>query len=146
MRLWHVDLIPVLPRRQLLEQWRDLNSIFKNQPNHILINWIYDYPKDHLYSYSLLVMEEMSRRGYRYNTENFEKYFGRDIIRITNVFPEQMTKHYLSECFSRIMEDLHNDLNEKHDCGGISYEEFQKITDLYLEDIPREVNKRRKRK
>lgn len=135
MRLWHVDLIPVLPRQQLLGQWRELNSIFKNQPNHILINWVYDYPKDHLYSYSLLVMEEMSRRGYRYNTENFEKYFGKDIIRVTKVFPEKMTHHYLSQCFSN--------LDEKHDCGGISDEEFRKISDLYLSDIRREVNKRR---
>ena len=135
MRLWHVDLIPVLPRRQLFEQWRDLNSIFKNQPNHIMINWVYDYPKDHLYSYSLLVMEEMSRRGYRYNTENFEKYFGKDIVRITKVFPEKMTHYYLSQCFSN--------LDEKHDCGGISDEEFQPISDMFLVKMREKIKERR---
>ena len=29
MRLWRIDLIPYLPRTQLLAQWRELNSIFK---------------------------------------------------------------------------------------------------------------------
>ena len=48
MRLWHIDLIPYLPRTQLLSQWRELNSIFKKQDNHILINYIYDYDKKYL--------------------------------------------------------------------------------------------------
>ena len=27
MRLWHTDLIPVLPKEQLVGQWRELSAI-----------------------------------------------------------------------------------------------------------------------
>ena len=40
MRLWHKDLIPYLPKKQLQGQWRELNSIYKLQNKHILINFI----------------------------------------------------------------------------------------------------------
>ncbi len=52
MRLWHYKLIPYLPKSQLLAQWRELNSIFKKQDKHILINYIYDYDKSYLINYS----------------------------------------------------------------------------------------------
>ena len=43
MRLWHKDLIPALPRKQLLAQWRECCAIASNiakkgTPNHILVN------------------------------------------------------------------------------------------------------------
>ena len=43
MRLWHIDLISVLPREQLVAQWRELSAIAgaiqkKGTPNHILVN------------------------------------------------------------------------------------------------------------
>ena len=76
MRLFHKDLIEVLPRQQLLGQWRELNSIFKLQNRHILINFVYDYPKEHLKTYSLLVVKEMKKRGYKINMNNFYEYFG----------------------------------------------------------------------
>ena len=53
MRLFHKDLIEVLPRQQLLGQWRELNSIFKLQNRHILINFVYEYDKQDLYNYSV---------------------------------------------------------------------------------------------
>ena len=65
MRIWHKDLIKYLPKSQLLAQWRELNSIYKKQDNHILINYIYDYPKIYLYSYSQIVINEIIKRGYK---------------------------------------------------------------------------------
>lgn len=77
MRLWHPDLIPVLPREQLLAQWRELNSIFVKQDRHILINYIYDYSKPHLLSYTNKVINEMYKRGYNINSfDNLYYYFG----------------------------------------------------------------------
>ena len=78
MRLWHKDLIVngLLPKGQLLAQWRELNSIFAKQDNHILINYVYDYHKDHLLYYSLSVIGNMLDRGYRINKwDNFDEYF-----------------------------------------------------------------------
>ena len=48
MRLWHKDLITVLPRQQLMAQWRECCCIIKNitekgTPNHLLVNKIMNY-------------------------------------------------------------------------------------------------------
>lgn len=76
MRLWHYDLIRYLPKQQLLAQWRELNSIFKNQNKHILINYVYEYDDDNLYVYSLYVIKEMKKRNYKIKEwQNFYKYF-----------------------------------------------------------------------
>lgn len=124
MRLWHTDLIKVLPRQQLLGQWRELNSIYKLQNKHILINFIYEYSKKDLYNYSIKVLNEMTNRGYKANISNFCNYF--NIKNITpnfneknNIFKDKMTNRYLMQC-------LFN-LQEKYDCGGISNEEWEKI-------------------
>ena len=70
MRIWHTSLIKVLPREQLVAQWRELSSIAgaikKNgTPNHILVNFVLDYDYDNFISYAKYVREEMTSRGYR---------------------------------------------------------------------------------
>ena len=60
MRLWHTDLIKVLPREQLVAQWRELSAIAgaiqKNgTPNHILVNFVLEYPWDDFISYAYYV-------------------------------------------------------------------------------------------
>ena len=69
MRLWHKDLISVLPRQQLLGQWRECCLIAKNiaekgTPNHILVNKIMDYPIDYFIYYSEMIVTEMFKRKY----------------------------------------------------------------------------------
>lgn len=76
MRLWHIDLIPYLPKSQLLAQWRELNSIFAKQDKHILINYIYDYDGGHLGHYTARVINEMLVRGYNIRSyDNYNNYF-----------------------------------------------------------------------
>lgn len=70
MRLWHKNLINVLPREQLIGLWRELSAIAgsiqkKGTPNHILVNFVLEYDYDHFISYAAEVREEMTRRGYR---------------------------------------------------------------------------------
>lgn len=131
MRLFHKDLIEVLPRQQLLGQWRELNSIFKLQNRHILIDFVYDYHFGHLLGYTNMVIAEMENRGYKINLENAENYFD-PLIRETQgfkipfyecLFEEKMNERYLKQC-------LYN-LQEKYDCDGISQEEWQKIEDKF---------------
>lgn len=48
MRMWHKDLIDVLPRKQLTTQWRELCYIVKRvglygTPNHVLVNPVMDF-------------------------------------------------------------------------------------------------------
>ena len=130
MRLWHKDLIEVLPRQQLLGQWRELNSIYKKQDKHILINFIYDYDITDIIWYSTLVYDEMIKRGYKCDTKNFKKRYSMTMetakcvpIPYDTIFKNKMNERYLKQC-------LYN-LQEKYDCGGISQEEWQKIQDKF---------------
>lgn len=130
MRLFHKDLISVLPRQQLLGQWRELNSIFKLQNRHILINFVYDYDFGHLLAYTQLVIYEMEKRGYKINLENADNYFkplieknnGYKLPFYENIFKSKMNKEYLIICYYNLL--------EKYRCGGITKEEWQKIEDL----------------
>lgn len=112
MRLWHYKLIPYLPKSQLVSQWRELNSIFKKQDNHILINYVYEYPKFDLYYYSHLVAGELINRGYRINKlDNFRNYFAEmtneDRIKLTSnyhPFQNHHNKEYLTICYWNLKE------------------------------------------
>ena len=79
MRLWHKDLIHVLPRQQLLSQWRECCCIARNiavngTPNHLLVNKILDYPIYHFTNYAQFICWEMKRRNYKCNETTFSKY------------------------------------------------------------------------
>lgn len=135
MRLWHKDMIPVLPRQQLLSQWRECCCIARNiavngTPNHILVNKVLDYPYSHFSTYAKLVEAEMQRRGYSCNWELFAQYrpnqstVDEDMMVI---FEGWHNNRYLQQCFYN--------LEEKYDCGGISKEEWQKVVDFMSREL-----------
>ena len=138
MRLWHKDLITALPREQLVAQSRELSAIAgnlstKGTPNHILVNKVLDYPREHFISYAFWVRQEMTRRGYRTMDSVWDKIyctretdFGEmEIVPLAELFPDWHNHRYLTQCY-------HN-LEEKYDCGGISEEAFQKIYEIYTD-------------
>lgn len=103
MRLWHYKLIPYLPNLQLVAQWRELNSIFKNHPNHILINYVYNYPKDYLYTYTNLVLKEMKNRNIRIiSVDNYNNYFKNQEYAVS-YFAEHNAE-YLTICYYNLKE------------------------------------------
>lgn len=139
MRLWHIDLIPYLPKSQLIAQWRELNSIYKKQDRHILINYIYNYDKEYLLYYSNRVLFEMNQRNI--NVKSFENFF--------NYFDEL---HYFRPISSYRFAE-HNDeyllcnyynLLEKYRRGqkDFSEEEFERLTDFVKKSLDKNVNKR----
>ena len=129
IRLWHYELIPFLPKSQLLAQWRELNSIFKKQDKHILINYVYEYQKADLFLYAAYVSDEMEKRNIKIKSfDNLINYFdgfdmglamamGED----ANPFPDHHTNRYLLQCFYN--------LQEKYDRGqkGFSEEEYLRL-------------------
>ena len=128
MRLWHKNLISVLPRKQLLSQWRECCAIAKSikekgTPNHILVNKVMDYPISHLWFYGYLVADEIAQRGYNCDFNKFEKYFDHNVYLDTptksNLFLDWHNDRYLKQCYYN--------LQEKYDCGGITQEEWDKI-------------------
>lgn len=127
MRLWHIDLLEVLPRQQLLSQWRECCCIARNisvngTPNHLLVNKILDYDLSDFYSYSILVSNEMLRRGYKVDRSKFEKYCKCDRF-ISRPFEGWHNDRYFLQCFY--------DLQEKYDCGGMTELEWCKIEVKY---------------
>ena len=137
MRLWHWKLISALPREQLVAQWRELSAIAgnlntKGTPNHILVNKILDYPREHFISYALYVRQEMTRRGYRTMESVWNKiyctresdYGEIEIVSLEDLFPGWHNDRYLEQCYFN--------LEEKYDCGGVDEEWFKKVQNIYF--------------
>lgn len=132
MRLWHKDLITVLPRQQLLGQWRECCLIAKNisengTPNHILVNKIMDYPIEHFYCYAGDVADEMENRGYKCDFSKFIKYITLERCHVTHdeLYKNWHNNRYLAQCLCN--------LQEKYDCDAITDEEFKKVLEKYME-------------
>ena len=132
MRLWHRDFIKVLPREQLVAQWRECSAlagaIQKNgTPNHILCNFILDYDYAHFISYVYYVRQEMTSRGYRTMNSVWDKIVALKpnytILPLEKVYLNKMNYDYLTICYYN--------LREKWECGGISNEDWSKIDTLY---------------
>lgn len=137
MRLWHYELIDVLPKAQLVSQWRELCAIVsaldKNgTPNHILVNKILDYPQHHIVIYINKVVCEFEKRGYKCKDSVFEK-LGKNLSDVMNLFNNDFNekglfknwhnKRYLTQCFYN--------LQEKYDCGGITTKDWNEIEAKY---------------
>lgn len=129
MRLWHRDLIPVLPREQLVAQWREISACAgnikeKGTPNHILVNPIMDYPMNHFITYAAAVRGEMTRRGYRTMDKVWDKIVSvcdgdYNILPLNEIYNEWMDATYWIICYYN--------LKEKWLRGGIKDEDWQKI-------------------
>ena len=137
MRLWHKDFISVLPREQLIAQWRELSAIAgaiktKGTPNHILVNFVLDYDYNNFISYAAELREEMTRRGYRTMNSVWDKITSLkpDWTRLphTEIYKEKMDDDYLEIC-------LYN-LWEKYLCKGIKESDIQNIIELFNKKCP----------
>ena len=111
-----------MPKSQLLAQWRELNSIFKKQDKHILINYVYEYDIEELHTYSYRVIDEMQKRGFKIKTiDNYANMFGHYVNLSIKPFKRHHTKQYLLQCFMN--------LEEKYFCGQ---KDFDRTTYLKL--------------
>ena len=149
MRIWHYKMLQVLPRQQLVGQWRELCAITKEiaiskTPNHPLVNKVVTYPAWMYYRYLTMVEEEFKRRSYHIlngslytihdNAMLAEEngYFADDDLYDFNKykddpFPGWHDDRYLLQCYFN--------LEEKYDCGMISDEEFEPIERLIENEV-----------
>lgn len=106
MRLWHIDIIPYLPDYQLSKQWKELDLIFRKQPKDVLINYIYDYPKEYLLYYSNVVMKELYKRHIIiHDFKNYDEYFKDVAIKESDKFRYlQHNNKYFKLCFCLLYE------------------------------------------
>ena len=134
MRLWHKDLLAVLPRHLLIQQWNECCTIAQQiaetgETDYILVNRIMDYPIEHFVKYSQLVFYEMKRRKYSAIWEEFSKYIPSDqddakwYIPDSKLFAKWHNRRYIVQCYYNLM--------EKHDIGEFDDVEWENIR-LYL--------------
>ena len=145
MRLWHRDLVPYLPKQQLLGQWRELCCIgallaTDHTPNHILVNPVIDYPAEHFEAFCNLVIKEMKKRKYEIGSQALntlqnnirawrlylDKELPFDFIDMDwdmdigePIYFDWHTNRYLRQCYYN--------LEEKYDRGGLPEDEWMKI-------------------
>jgi len=131
MRLWHIDLLHYLPKSQLRSQWCELNSVFKNQNRHILINYVYEYPKEYLLSYAKAVIDEFERRGYRYNTYTYNTYFKGNVSSADSggLRFKEHNDEYLTICYWNLREKY---LRKQND---FTLEVWEKLDRFYKEKL-----------
>lgn len=137
MRLWHYILIPVLPNKQLISQWRECCAIAgeiakHGSPRSPLTRKVVEYPILHFSVYTNRVLAEMNRRGYEVNKKSYLRFVdnlnkGREnfngnhdnMVIIGALFPNWHNDRYLSQCYYN--------LQEKYDCGVIPEDEWEKV-------------------
>lgn len=128
MRMWHKDLIPVLPLAQLKGEWSELSAIagnllLKGTPKHLLVDRAIEYPLNHFTSYSDLIYHERLKRGLKASRSIRDKIYSvcdtDSKVTYNELFSEWHTDRYLRQCYYN--------LQEKYDCGGISQDEWEKI-------------------
>ena len=135
MRLWHIDLIPYLPKSQLLAQKRECDLILKDRwngkkTNHILINYIYEYSDISFTIYYTKLCREFKARGFKFN----DKY------RVVNdlldndlcCFNRHHNKEYLTICYYN--------LKEKYIRGQKDFTKdvWEKLDNFYKKEIQNE--------
>lgn len=145
MRIWHKALIRVLPRQQLISQWRECIAIARNielygLPRHGLVNKVMDYPISHLYFYTDMVVLELMDRGYKVSPVALKKfedsmrnidYNYDDVVEESELFKNWHNKDYLIQCYYN--------LQEKYDCGLINQYDWRRIEATVEESYSKEA-------
>ena len=119
MRLWHQDLIPHLPRQQLLGMHREICALRGKGwgKKHATVDYVFKNPFNKLLFFHFQVMLEMKRRGYKASEERGDaQYRGkklgidRDIhyknvaVKEMNPVYEEHDNTYLKECIENLRE------------------------------------------
>ncbi|HGL5644964.1 TPA: TIGR02328 family protein [Enterococcus faecium] len=113
MRLWHQELITLLPRQQLLGQHRECCALRGNGwgKKHATVDYVFRHSPYKLFQYHEQVMREMSQRGYfpapewkdpLYRGKTSAPYKKLTAIAPTSpIYPEH-NEVYLAECIANL--------------------------------------------
>lgn len=137
MRLWHKDLIEVLPNQQLLGQWREIFAIYRDYMreqtgiskksvyahHHPLVKYINDVDIIHFLSYANLVRKEMQNRNFNINEVLMKEIEINLPLTSDKIFFNYHDDEYYEICFYN--------LNEKFIRGSISSENWKRIAEQH---------------
>lgn len=114
MRLWHEQIIHLLPKNQLLGQHRECCALRGNGWNkkHKTVDYVFTYSPYNLFIYHSKIMDEMEKRGYRVSTEwrdkNYrgkkaESYSNLEETNISTPIYKEHNSEYLAECIENLV-------------------------------------------
>lgn len=133
MRLWHKELIRVLPVGLLIEQWRDCCELARKiavelDPRDYLVNRVTEYPIEHFLSYTRLVIDQLLLEELEFNWYDFGKWakhmdswIDDPLIDFNYIFEDWHNGRYFWQCYYN--------LQERYDAGEISQSEWECICD-----------------
>ena len=113
MRLWHEQIIHLLPKNQLLGQHRECCALRGNgwKKKHKTVDYVFLYSPYYLFVYHSLVMDEMEKRGYKVSKEWRDKnYRGKKAENYNNLeekiidspIYKEHDNEYLVECIENL--------------------------------------------
>ena len=128
MRLWHYQMIPNLPSKMLVSQWRECIAIKrqweKGSLTHPLVGYVKNHSKEYFLNYVVVVTTEMDRRGIKYKSNLYDEIvdFCTKDIDLENCrelrYPEHNRRYY-KQCYYN--------LQEKYNRGIITQDEWAQI-------------------
>ena len=162
MRLWPYQMLDVLPRMQMLSQWRECLAVGgmlgTKTLNHATVNRVKDYPIEHFMVYCDLVRDEFANRGWTIGTNTLEKLkndidYETEKSKRTFGYFEDETENGIKEIIvkrpygtSILFKDFHDErylkqclysFQEKYDCGMLTDDEWDKIVNKFPQLIER---------
>ena len=113
MRLWHEQIIHLLPKNQLLGQHRECCALRGNGWNkkHKTVDYVFTYSPYNLYIYHSKIMDEMEKRGYtvsvewrdkNYRGQKAERYSNLEETNISSPIYKEHNNEYLAECIENL--------------------------------------------
>lgn len=113
MRLWHEQIIHLLPKNQLLGQHRECCALRGNGWNkkHKTVDYVFTYSPYNLFVYHSKIMDEMEKRGYRvsiewrdknYRGQKAESYSNLEETSIFTPIYKEHNNEYLIECIENL--------------------------------------------
>ena len=113
MRLWHEQIIHLLPKNQLLGQHRECCALRGNGWNkkHKTVDYVFTYSPYNLFIYHSKIMDEMEKRGYRvsrewrdknYRGQKAESYSNLEETNISSPIYKEHNNEYLAECIENL--------------------------------------------
>ena len=128
MRLWEKRLLPYLPDKMLVAEWRECIAIKrqweKGTLKHRLVSYVMDYDKYTFYEYVLYLCSILDKRNIQYKKsylEEIHKFCGaweKNPYAIRHLYDEHNDR-YLRQCYYN--------LQEKYDRGIVSEEDWENI-------------------
>ena len=126
MRLWHYKLLPYLPNKMIVSQWRECLAIKrqweKGTLKHPLVGYVKSYNKKLFLNYVSILVNEMNSREINYQKRLYEEMvdfcWNDTIVPYNTMYPEHNNR-YLEQCYYN--------LQEKADRRIITNEEWSEI-------------------